>query len=581
MKINQLEEAIRFGGREINALKKMSRDILVSFEYEFNVTREIGDEDEQESAVPFDELEMVDIIEHPQYQEMENAEVEEMLDDFRREVEKTFEPDTMFEYADDFVTKVSRRMGEEPSISVLSGRVDDLIDLYKDEGSVLRSDKGRKLLNDVYEILLYINVSDVFTDISIAAEDAYNVGNDNGFDVPMTFTEAENPYQDIFNDLFSLFDGLGWFKYSRSEEYHPDQLQFDFLINNYEEELEDAMERLSEEWGTVLEAFDMVGRILSEFEEAKEEFYREVEMAGMDRADSISHDFLMDEFRRWYEENEQTGNLISVRQKISYISRLIQEGQFGVRGEMIEDVMSDVSVPNGVEVTFVPMPLEDALDNMDSMFKLIDAVGNTADNTGLHVNISFKDQRFNRANLSPTRLYLLMDERYIRKVFGVRNHVNDMVPEGMVHLWGAVTHYKNNGFTALRNWTDGLIDDSQKYQTVNFQHLQREFRREGRIEFRAPGGKNYHLRGDEIRQSVYRMAHLIKVAFDPNFDEKNFNEALFKFWDRMAKRVNAKYGHGNVGFADMVSYSRKTGEHFDASGTVATDPKDFINKMGI
>ena len=102
----------------------------------------------------------------------------------------------------------------------------------------------------------------------------------------------------------------------------------------------------------------------------------------------------------------------------------------------------------------------------------------TNENCGLHINVSCKKKRFHK-NLDPITLSTILDTAKLAKKFGRAKTRACLSPS------------ENKPYTLFDFYSQNLIH-WEKHFAINFQNYKKTPKKTSRIEFRFPGGKNYH-----------------------------------------------------------------------------------------
>lgn len=173
---------------------------------------------------------------------------------------------------------------------------------------------------------------------------------------------------------------------------------------------------------------------------------------------------------------------------------------------------------NTYEVATPPMPRKTAIAFMNDFFKWIELYGETNSSCGLHVNISFSDKK-KQDKLSDWKIVLAYDDAEVlrtlrrkRNIYcrSLRERIAPYVMKraDMADVDSVVNHIQNYVENYYRN----------KYMAVNVSRLD-----DGYVEFRALGGKDYHKRGDYIRDEIERMLNALETAALPDRSDQIMN----------------------------------------------------------
>lgn len=198
-----------------------------------------------------------------------------------------------------------------------------------------------------------------------------------------------------------------------------------------------------------------------------------------------------------------------------------------IRGEW--DIHEDSSLNGyGIELVSPPMTIKEFLVACPKIFEMIDNIGYTDNECGLHIGVSLTGSM----DIDPVKLALFTDENYIWKKFDGRElntyveHMQDKIKKELV-----------GNTLGLKKTTDVKIEKLKKmiresdidikylsshYHGVNIEHLDDD---EPYIEFRYMGGNDYHRKWTDVRNVIAHYIYNLKLSSDPNFKK---NEYLLK-----------------------------------------------------
>lgn len=178
-----------------------------------------------------------------------------------------------------------------------------------------------------------------------------------------------------------------------------------------------------------------------------------------------------------------------------------------------------------VEIVSPPMPLEDAIVDMERFFKWVKKMGGiTNESTGLHVSMSFDDEsRYD--NVDFLKLAVMSgDNKTLEEFDRVANtyceHYFEKLKKHSVDLDNVVQI-----MDALKtNLSDGakriMSLKKDKYVSINV--------KDDYVEFRSMGGENYQNRLDDVLLNIGRFATALNAAADPTIDRQNYMKKLYK-----------------------------------------------------
>jgi hypothetical protein len=197
------------------------------------------------------------------------------------------------------------------------------------------------------------------------------------------------------------------------------------------------------------------------------------------------------------------------------------------------DVVEDTSITSdnndthgfGAEIVSPPQKPDIAFADMDTIFSLMDQYDlETNKSTGFHINISIPNiwQR-----LDPLKLIMFMGDKHTLRQFDrLKNTYTvsqwDTVLK-FVKETGKITGSKDELAERLQELAEDLIEKTGKYYSVNLKNLIN-----GYLEFRSAGGKNYHQKFDELKETAERWLTAIDIACDPNAERREYLKKLSK-----------------------------------------------------
>jgi len=174
----------------------------------------------------------------------------------------------------------------------------------------------------------------------------------------------------------------------------------------------------------------------------------------------------------------------------------------------------------GIEIVSPPLPTEEALDGLQSIFRFIkkyDLVTN--ESTGLHINISIPHLR---ERLDPLKLILFMGEEHILEKWARTN--NEYTKS---HAKEIVDDIKNHGVpkeTGIFEVLNRFLS-KHKYHTVNLSKLAA-----GYLEFRVAGGDNYHEEIQKVNQTIGRFLSALEIACSADLERQQYLKKASKLF---------------------------------------------------
>ena len=183
----------------------------------------------------------------------------------------------------------------------------------------------------------------------------------------------------------------------------------------------------------------------------------------------------------------------------------------------------------GMEIISYPMPLEEMMDDLESVFRYIDHNCYTNDSTGLHINLSFKDGSV--ADIDYMKLILFLGDDQVLSDF--ERTANEYTQSSFAYLSNKTAKLRNaipsdiaRSFDLMKQGlmkeAGKIIADTSagKYFSVNMKGSY--------IEFRSMGG-DYITKWHSIKNGVMRFAQAMAIAADPNAERKEYALKLYKF----------------------------------------------------
>lgn len=202
-----------------------------------------------------------------------------------------------------------------------------------------------------------------------------------------------------------------------------------------------------------------------------------------------------------------------------------------------------------IEIITVPMTLHTAFENLDYMLSVIADNGETTNASGMHVSLSSSDweKRFNIEKF----LILLNIDSIHRNLFSSRTHVedfNNIVRNKLFINSEKIANYVLSSVRQNNSSMLSIIDEiyriinmteisKNKFQSINLRDYEKY---EGRVELRYFGGKDYHLRGEEIKNEILRAAYILDIAYGDLYD-KEYQKYRYIYMDKLFENT---FGHG-------------------------------------
>lgn len=191
--------------------------------------------------------------------------------------------------------------------------------------------------------------------------------------------------------------------------------------------------------------------------------------------------------------------------------------------ESDETVTGDNGV-GGLEVANPPTELPKFVPNkLIEMFDWIDEIGYTDSDTGFHVHMSLKNNKY---PIDKLKLILFTEENYIYNLFSNRRNNN----------------YVNSIKDKLK--TKGVLNDDQIKDTFDIDKIKVKLMtnhydgvnildiESGHVEFRYMGGSSYHRKEKEVIDLIASYAYWLSLAADPDFKRKEYIHKVIRILNK-------------------------------------------------
>lgn len=124
----------------------------------------------------------------------------------------------------------------------------------------------------------------------------------------------------------------------------------------------------------------------------------------------------------------------------------------------------------------------------------------TTKTTGLHINVSCRNKRMH-PKINPLKLWQLAKPEKWAKSFGRRNSYFCSMPKNP-NLWETFCFLGENH------------SNDEKNIAINFQEYGKKPKKSSRIEFRFPGGKNYHRKPKTLARCLNEIIKATSKSYD-------------------------------------------------------------------
>ena len=188
----------------------------------------------------------------------------------------------------------------------------------------------------------------------------------------------------------------------------------------------------------------------------------------------------------------------------------------------------------GVEIKSPPTELPDAMIDMKSMFDWMkDNDYKTNASTGFHCHMSMKNPS---SKFDPLKLILFIEEGYIFDKF------KDRVDNDYVR--SVKDKFKKQGLLT-RDDSKKLFDEKQilitLMSTEHFDGVNIVDLVDNHVEFRYMGSSNYHKDFKKVESVVGNYAHVMSLAYDPDYKKKEYIHKLSRIFNKMEAFSMMKY----------------------------------------
>ena len=560
MKLEQLNEGLRFGKKAIDMVNRERRDILVGIEYEFDLNEEHRDG--------------VDSKQHKE--EIDDAAYELASAELRAEIANKIE----IIASDD----VDARL-EEGDVGDLTITIRDLQVFSK------KAEFGAEIINSLNSAETQKTAQKMLDEEDIPVELIK--------EYQLWITQAKEA-QILVNEYSSELDDLANWNESGTDivkEYGTSS-KFEYIIDEAEDASANAEEIIGIDLDNKDEVVDMDVNAFENLHDYLNNFdglqgsdsdwdsdirYR-LGIRVTDEIDSYPEDWLgFDPSVEWETEGWDArieGFVEQVRNSGDYDSGdIVEIGKNLLQDELsqqdfdrISEVVPDPSVPEGIEVVSKAIPINDQMDLMDGMFQFIRDNGSTDDHTGMHVNMSIRGLGFKKNDMNAVKLAMLADEEFMQSdtKYPPRSHVSRMFENVIAaDMMAMAIMYNRGGMEDVVEAFEVIGGLNNKSQGINMGGRVLSNPKERRIEFRFFGGEDYEDedKTEQTKKDIHKLAYAMMVAYSPTFGNREYYTALLK---RLDKLVRDLLPTGSSSFIDLARNIK--------SGKV--DPKTTILRSG-
>ena len=201
---------------------------------------------------------------------------------------------------------------------------------------------------------------------------------------------------------------------------------------------------------------------------------------------------------------------------------------------------------DGAEFISPPMGYHKAKDMCKKFFESIDTTPGitTTDACGLHVGMSINGNldSVNLENIIPSINYGLLGTLWPDRMLKKNKYCKNL--KGLLQ----------NGCTESENKYSDIIDMAHHWMASSYSFIKTKYYRGVKyIEFRVPGGKDYHFKFDELFASIDHIADILLGHI--KLSKKHINKKMYSYLNRSYKGVDYKscqfsnvFKEGNLAF---------------------------------
>lgn len=191
-------------------------------------------------------------------------------------------------------------------------------------------------------------------------------------------------------------------------------------------------------------------------------------------------------------------------------------------------VESDQSLgEDGVEVKSPPMPVPKFIkEALPEMFDWINKIGYTDSDCGFHCHMSLPNSS---RGIDYIKLIMFTDEEWIYKAFSER--AGSYYAKSMRNKMSDSNPINQNDIKNLFDKSSLVL--KSKMAKEHYDGISLIDEREGHVEFRYMGGRDYHKKLKEIIALIGSFAYTLSMSADPEFKKKEYLHKLHRVMNRM------------------------------------------------
>jgi len=194
-------------------------------------------------------------------------------------------------------------------------------------------------------------------------------------------------------------------------------------------------------------------------------------------------------------------------------------------------ITPDDSDDGGVEMVSPPMPFQDGIAALTKFFAWAQTAGAYANQScGFHIGVSLPLEM--QKAIDPVKLLLFLGDEHVLAQFGrsantyarssmktLRNKLSELPGLKNSNPQDGMAVVKRILADPARGWMEQLLNNSDRYVSVNI--------KDNYIEFRSAGG-DYFEKQQEIFNTVMRYVRAMTIAADPQEEKQEYLKKLYK-----------------------------------------------------
>ena len=188
----------------------------------------------------------------------------------------------------------------------------------------------------------------------------------------------------------------------------------------------------------------------------------------------------------------------------------------------------------GLELVSPPMPLDEAIDQLNKLINWVDDSGAayTNSSTGLHMGVSVP---YKGGDVDYLKLMMFLGDQYVLEKFGraANSYTESALKKIRQNVKSGSSTSRDKVASAMELMKNNLIELAQKYlqQGVGSSKYTSAHLKPGYIEFRSPGGDYLAKANEEIgalEDTMRRFAYAMYLAGRPDLERPEYYKKLYK-----------------------------------------------------